>query len=258
MKYAIALLALMVASPALANPSMGDNTDGNFIRRDTRIQGCIMIVDKVRDGSMTPTQWLDEAGEEFQDLKLELKRRKANPDQTKVYMMGMAITICMENKGYHNRCVVSRGEDGDRQAMETAHSFSCWAKRVVEVTPPPTPVEPPREPWNRMPPTTETVPPPLTPPPMSPADLAQFNEDMATITLPPTSLYPYSNQGERFATCASYWQSLHYNRPPQVRQVLYAVRVARCMYRTGFGFFQASCPHEFPNMLNPRCYARFG
>ena len=237
---------------ATAGAAMADNgpgKKGGFIGRDTRIAGCIAIVDKVRDGTMEMTQWLAENGEEFADLQLELKKRNYKPDKAKRMMMGMAINICMQNKGYRNKCVADEGtEDGDLQLMQTAEVYACWTREVAERPSPPI-----LEPW--VPPT----PPPLTPPAMSPADLAQFSEDMAIITSPPTSVYPYGNQGQRFASCTSHWQAnLHYGRPPEVRQVLYAVRVARCMYRTGFGFFQASCPREFPNMLNPGCYVRFG
>lgn len=246
-----AIAAACVFAPAFAG------NDG-FIRPETRIRGCINTVDKVRDGTISPTEWLEQNKEEFEDLRLELKERNYPPAKAKDMMMGMAITLCMDRKvpGYTNICVSSRdNEKRDIQIMRTAHISECWAKQVGEVTPPPPPiVEEPREPWNRMP-----VVPPLTPPPMAPADLAQFNEDMATITLPPTSIYPYGNKVERFASCTSYWEAtLNRNRPPQVWQVLYSVRVARCMYRTGFGFFQSGCVQEFPNMLNPRCYARFG
>ena len=243
-----------VALLATIGTSMADNGNkrGGFIGRDTRISGCIAIVDKVRDGTMEMTQWLAENGEEFADLQLELKKRKYAPEKAKQMMMGMAINVCMQNKGYRNKCVADEGtEDGDLQMMQTANVYACWTREVAEVPPPPPP--PPRSDWP------PPQPPPLTPPPMSPADLAQFNEDMATITLPPTSIYPAGNQVDRFGSCASHWQAnLHFNRPPEVRQVLYSVRVARCMYRTGFGFFQAGCAREFPNMLNPRCYVRFG
>ena len=158
--------------------------------------------------------------------------------------MGMAISLCMEQKGFINKCVASRGEDGDVQMMATASIYACWTRNDRSEAPP-------------APPIIEQPPPPAnTLPPMSPADLSQFNEDMAIITSPPTSVYPYSNQGQRFASCASHWQSLHHNRPPEVRQVLYAVRVARCMYRTGFAV--RNCPPlDFAAMVQPGCYARF-
>lgn len=242
----------VVALLATAGSAIAGNS---FIDPATRIEGCVAIVEEVRQNKMTPTEWLEANKEEFMDLSLELKKRKYPPDKAKGMMMGMAISLCMERKGFTNSCVTATGERGDLQIMRTAHVGECWERQRAEVPRPPER----REEVVINPPLPQQPPPPLTPPAMSPADLAQFHEDMAVLTLPPTSVYPYGDQSQRFASCASYWQAnLNYDRPPQVRQVLYSVRVARCMYRTGFGFFQAGCPREFPNMLNPGCYVRFG
>ena len=241
------LVGIVLAMGAITTAEAGESS---FIQRPTRIKGCVAIVDEVRKGTIEPTQWLEQNKEEFKDLELELKSRNYPPAKAKDFMMGMAISLCMEQKGFTNKCVVSRGEDGDVQMMATANVYACWTRndRSEAVIPPPPPVIEPH--W----PPQEPQRPQL--PAMSPADQAQFNEDMAILTRPPISVYPYSNQGERFASCTSHWQSLHYNRPPEVRQILYAVRVARCMYRTGFAV--RLCPAlDFGSMLQPRCYARF-
>jgi hypothetical protein len=243
---------LLAVAALLATVGSAAAGEGGFISRDTRIAGCIAIVDDVRNNVIGPTEWLEANKEEFRDLQIELKRRKFAPAKAKEFLMGMAISLCMERKGYSNKCIASGGEDGDVQMMATAHVYACWRRDVAEAprAPPPPPI--PCEVWNPACNPPQARGPAL--PPMSPADVQQFNEDMGIITSPPTSVYPVSNQGERFASCASYWQSLSYNRSPEARQVLYSVRVARCMYRTGFAF---RCPMDFGAMLQPSCYARF-
>jgi hypothetical protein len=222
----------------------------SFIQRPTRIKGCVAIIDEVRNGTMAPTEWLEQNKEEFRDLDLELKARRYPPAKAQDFLMGMAISICMEQKGYVNKCVVSRGEDGDVQMMATASIYACWTRKMAE------PHEPPRPPE---PPTPEPRWPPIA---MSPDDLQQFNTDWSIITSRPAQ-FVGDNAGSqaRFSECASYWQSLHYNRPPQVRQILYAVRVARCMTThargTSYAILPGRCsPMDFAAMLQPGCYAR--
>ena len=133
-------LALMLTAMGNAHAA---NSDG-FIRPDTRIKGCIAIVDKVRDGTISPTEWLEQNKEEFEDLRLELKSRNYPPAKAKEMMMGMAITLCMERKvpDYQNTCVTARDEEKrDIQIMRTAHIGECWAKQR-EVTPQPAPQPP--------------------------------------------------------------------------------------------------------------------
>jgi len=226
----------------------------SFIKPDTRIKGCIAIMDKVRDGTISPTEWLEENKEEFADLQLELKERNYPPAKAKAMMMGMAITLCMERKGYENSCVTAGGgERRDLQIMQTAASYSCWQRpRVGGVTPPPPPQP---EPWQAAPP----PPPQIALPPMSPADLDQFNEDVSIISQPVRFIGDDEGGAKqaRFASCFTYWQSLSYNRSPQARQVLFAVRIARCMYRTNYAVLPSRCPLDFNSMVQPRCYARF-
>jgi len=96
-------------------------------------------------------------------------------------------------------------------------------------------------------------------PPMSRADLNQFNEDWYIISQPVQ--FKGDDEGgakeARFGSCFSYWQSLSYNRSPEARQVLYAVRVARCMYRTKYAVLPSRCSPSLGSMLSARCYARF-
>ena len=239
------LVGIVLAMGAITTAEAGESS---FIQRPTRIKGCVAIVDEVRKGTIEPTQWLEQNKEEFKDLELELKSRNYPPAKAKDFMMGMAISLCMEQKGFTNKCVVSRGEDGDVQMMATASVYACWTRnndRSEAVIPPPLPTEPPAHP---------------TLPPMSPADQAQFNEDASIITQPVT--FRGDDEGgakeARFGSCASYWQRLHYNRPAVDRQLLYAVRVARCMFRTNYAVLPARCqPMAVDLMLQPRCYARF-
>ena len=241
------LIGAMVGLVASTAAHAGESS---FIQRPTRIKGCVAIVEEVKNGHIAPTEWLEQNKEEFKDLELELKARKYTPSDARNMMMGMAISICMERKGYVNKCAVSRGEDGDVQMMATAAIYACWTRNDRSEAPLPREevVTPPPPSW-----------PPL-PPPMSPADLAQFNEDAGFLRQPVHFIGDDENGAKesRFGSCASYWQSLHHNRPPQVRQVLYAVRVARCMFRTNFAVLPVRCPPAFASMLQPSCYARFG
>jgi hypothetical protein len=258
-------IALGVAALLLATTSASAGED-SFIQRPTRIRGCEAIVKEVSSGAIAPTEWLEENKEEFKDLELELKSRHYPPGKAKEFMMGMAISICMERKGYINVCARSRGEDGDVQTMATAAVYACWKRNDrSEPAQPPAPPPPPRqeipcEVWNpACNPQARPVAGPVLPP-MSPADMAQFNEDASIISQPVRFIGDDEGGAKqaRFASCASYWQSLSYNRSPEARQVLYAVRVARCMYRTNFAVLPARCPPTaFGSMLQPGCYARF-
>jgi hypothetical protein len=253
-----------------ANIAKADNE--GFIKPDTRIKGCIAIVNKVRDGIITPTEWLEQNKEEFADLQLELKERNYPPEKAKAMMMGMAITLCMERKSYENTCVTARDEERrDLQIMQTASSYVCWAKqRVGGNYPPPIPAPQPPDPTWRVPapppPPVPTLPPYWVPPPiaslppMSQADLNQYNEDVSIISQPVRFIGDDEGGAKeaRFGSCHSSWQSLSYNRSPAARQVLFAVRVARCMYRTSYAVLPSRCPStDFGSLVQPRCYARF-
>jgi hypothetical protein len=247
----VAMMPLAYAGGSLQPPpvdkppaiSPDRNFRGGFIDRQTAIEMCVEDVQDVQISGEVPEVFARHK-RYLRGVKHQLQ--KEGFKNWKDMMWGAAIKICMQDEGYRSICVSKSGREGDLQFLETAKAPSCWDLAAVEeqVIPPEVVVPPP-------------PPPVLAPPPMSPDDLAQFNEDMGIISSPPTVVYGYHSQGERFASCASYWQSLHHNRPPQVRQVLYSVRVARCMYRTGFGFLQSGCNPDFSNMLNPRCYARF-
>lgn len=291
-KIISAAMCLAIGATA-AEATQGDiSPRGGFIKRDSRIEGCMAIIKDVREGIMTPTQWLEANKEEFRDLDIELRKRKYSDVKARKMLMGMAVSLCMERKGYYNKCAVDAGDDsdddGDLQLMETSQVYSCWRKqkgakapstsngngngngqpqiiinnnnvitgggmvvRPDEIVPPPPPPPPPPvyvpPPW-----------PPL-PPAMSPEDRRQFDEDVGIIGQPVRIIGDDENGAKehRFGSCASYWQSLHHNRPPNVRQVLYAVRVARCMYRMNFAVLLARCAPEFGSMLRARCYARF-
>ena len=101
---------------------------------------------------------------------------------------------------------------------------------------------------------------PPTPPPMSREDMNQYSEDVSIVSQPVRFIGDDEDGAKeaRFGSCHSYWQSLSYNRSPATRQVLFAVRVARCMYRTSFAVLASRCPSlDFGSLLKPRCYARF-
>jgi hypothetical protein len=257
------------ALAGLGLASVTAQANAEFIRRDTRIEGCIAIVDDVRNGTISPTEWLEQNKEEFRDLDRELKKRKYKPDAAKGMLMGMAITFCMTNKGYVNQCVVSQGEDGDLQMMQTANIYACWTRQKTARPPDPPPaILPPDPPPPPMPP-----PSPL--PAMSPADMQQYQEDLSIISQPTRIIGDDENGAKeaRLSNCLGYWQSLHYNRPPQVREVLYAIRVWRCMFRTGYTIMEVRCPNTanapvigwgdgrrgtgISGVRNPYCYARF-
>jgi hypothetical protein len=263
---------------------------------------------------MTPTEWLEANKEEFRDLQIELKKRKFSQTKAKDMMMGMAISLCMERKGYWNKCIAdSDSEDTDLQVMQTAPLYSCWSKNkrttnendkegasapsaapsqsqtviinnqppsvIIQPAPPPQPVivEPPPKPALDLVyrgPETPFVPPQSpTPslPHMSTDDLAQFNEVMSIISQPVRIIGDDEGGAKeaRFASCYDYWRRLHYNRSQDARQVLYAVRVARCMYRTNYAVMRtrAGCQWELSGqlgwqqatniLLSSRCYGRF-
>ena len=290
----MSLTSKIIISSALVLFAMGataearDQSPGGFVKRDSRIDGCIAIIKDVQDGTMTPTQWLEANKEEFRDLDIELRKRKYPEAKAKRMLMGMAVSLCMERKGYYNKCAVDAdddsGEDGDLQLMETSKVYSCWKKQKGAQAPSPSSQEKEKQvvinnnntiiipPGQRqdtviIPPPPPPPPPPIivapiwppAPPPMSSDDLAQFNEDASIIGQPVRIIGDDENGAKeaRFGSCASHWQSLHHNRPPHVRQVLYSVRVARCMYRMNFAVLLARCPPEFSSMLRARCYARF-
>ena len=268
MKLTMWLAAIGVAGTAFANTAKAAD---NFIRPENRIKGCIAIVDKVRDGTISPTDWLEQNKEEFADLQLELKSRNYPPQKSKDMMMGMAITLCMERKvpDYINTCANARDpEKRDIQIMRTAHIGECWARQVAQapheeevvVIRPPTPPPPP--------------PPPPAPrqPNFSSADLAMLNEDLAIVTQPVTIIGDHENGAKenRLNHCGGYWnERIHHNRSQEVRNILWAVRVWRCMFRTNYTIFTQRCPgvtlvasqgwgpalHE---LQRPHCYARYG
>jgi hypothetical protein len=265
----IALAAAIGASGANA-----DNNSDGFPRRDTRIQGCIAMVDKVRDGTMSPTEWMEQNREEFLDIELELKKRKYSPEKAKKMLMGKAISLCMERKGYVNKCKAdSDNEDADLQEMETAHVYACWRKRERAERPVP-PLNAPNPPIA-IPVPPPPIPVPVAPPPppalpvMSAADVAQFNEDMAIISQA-VRIIGDDEGGKkeaRFSECYGYWQgNLSYNRTPDARHLLFSVRVARCMFRTNYAIFRGRCPwapgsdpwqQAAGRLLTAGCYARF-
>jgi hypothetical protein len=246
-------LWLAIVMIAQANAAGSDG----FIDPQTRVEGCVAIVEKVRDGTISPTEWLEQNKEEFEDLRLELKKRNYPPAKAKSMMMGMAITMCMERKRFDNTCVTARDEEKrDLQIIRTAPIGECWARpRRAGPTPPPTPTPEPTIAYPAPPP------PPSGPiiPPMSRDDIQQFNEDMSIISQDVRIIGDDEGGAKeaRFGSCFSYWQSLHYNRSPEARHVLYAVRVARCMYRTNYAILRSRCPWDWNSMLNARCYARF-
>jgi hypothetical protein len=262
MKRLLLTATLLVAATSAHATTKYPGDD--FIRPVTRIAGCIAIVEKVRDGTISPTEWMEQNREEFADLEMELKDRNYKPAKAREMMMGMAITLCMERKKLENTCVTaSDPEKRDVQIMKTAHVPECWERvgrkqdgnegggiehPVYRPEPPPAPINP----WVAL---NASI------PMMSPEDRAQYNEDVSIISRP---VRPNGGQDyARFSECASYWQSLHHNRPPQVRQVLYSVRVARCMFANARGSSYAlllgvaGCPVTFGTMLQPGCYARF-
>lgn len=260
----VAVGALLAST---AHADNGNVPGKRFIGRDSRIEGCIAIMDKVRDGTISPTEWMEQNREEFGDLQIELKKRRYKPEAAKQMLMGLAINMCMENKGYYNKCAVdadSDTEDGDLQLMQTADRYACWSKGRRADRPSPTPpMPPPPMPPPPMPCGIASCggPPQAGPvlPPMSPADLNQYNEDVSIISQPVRFIGDDEGGAKeaRFGSCFSYWQSLSYNRSPEARQVLYAVRVARCMYRTNYAVLHSRCSHSFGSMLSTRCYARF-
>ena len=264
-----ALLAACAFTPAHA----GHGYPGEgFVRPPTQIKGCIAIVDKVRDGSITPTEWMEQNKEGFADLQLELKERNYPPAKAKDMMMGMAITICMENKGLANTCVTARDpEKRDVQIMRTAHIPECWAKQSADngngngggdnSTTTPT-IEIPRWPDPPRPPQIA----------LSPQDQAQLNEDLAIVKQPVVIIGDHENGAKeaRLAHCGGYWnERMHYNRSQEARNLLWAVRVWRCMFRTGYTVFTQRCPGvsmvasigwgpALQELQRPHCYARFG
>src|SRR5262245_60632953 len=210
---------------------------------------------------MTPTEWLEANKEEFRDLSIELKKRKYPQAKAKDMLMGMAISICMERKGFYNKCIADEGsEDGDVQMMRTANVPECWARQRTTEAPPAPPSGPIVIPDRQV----ELM--PSTLPPMSRDDFAQYNEDLSIITQPVRVIGDDEGgkKEARFASCYDYWQNLlHHNRPADVREVLLGVRVARCMYRTNYVVLQSRCSLGGPwqqaagNRLSSYCYARF-
>jgi hypothetical protein len=179
----------------------------------------------------------------FRDLNRQLKKEKF--PNWKDLMWGAAIKICMSDNGYLNTCVSKRGRQGDLQMIETAKAPACW--ELLEVTeaapPPPTPAHVPTpEPELPVPERTPSMGPPL--PPMSPADLQQYQEDLSFISQP-VRLIGDNEGGKkefRLAQCGDYWTRLHHNRPHEVRQILYAIRIWRCMFRAGYSSCQCDAP----------------
>jgi hypothetical protein len=269
LRVALAGLGLALAMTTQAN-AVTKYPGDDFIRPHTRIKGCIAIMDKVRDGTISPTEWMLQNKEDFADLQEELRERNYKPDTARLMFMGMAITICMSRKvpDYTNTCVSARDpEKRDVQMMKTAHVPECWNKPEQDhgnngnggggdSTQPREPHIPPpvivANPWGVL---------SASAPSMSREDRQQFDEDVSIASRPvqPTGGQDYN----RFSECASYWQSLHYNRPPVVRSTLYSVRIARCMFANARGssyvalLGQAGCPVTFGSLLQPGCYARF-
>jgi hypothetical protein len=255
-----------VSPPAVERgPDISKDRDfkGGFIDRQTAIEMCVQDVQEIQATGEVPEAFARHK-RFLRGVKHQLQ--KEGFKNWKDLMWGAAIKVCMQDEGYHSICVSKSGREGDLQFLETAKAPSCWDLAAIEEPvrpapiPAPVPAPIPCEVWNpACNPRPVVLPPPqqqMVLPPMSPADLAQFNEDMAVITQPPTSVFPGGgNVDERFGSCHSYWQSLSYNRSPEARQVLFAVRVARCMYRTGFAV--SRCPMDFGSMVQPRCYARF-
>ena len=160
--------------------------------------------------------------------------------------------------------------------MRTAHIGECWARqRVGGDTPPPAP-QPLPAPIPTPTPPTPTYPIPSPLPPMSPADRAQFDEDFDIVSQQVTIIGDDKGgrKETRLASCVDYWQAeLHHRRPPEVRQILLAVRIWRCMFRTHYTIMSARCPNTanaavigwgdgsrgtaISGTRNPYCYARF-
>ena len=197
-------------------------------------------------------------------------------------MWGAAIKICMSDKGYRNTCVSKRGRQGDLQMIETAKAPACWdLLDVTEAAPPPPPPVPPPVQTPVPTPEPEYVPTPgpskgPSLPPMSPADLQQYHEDLAIISQRVTIIGDDEGgrKETRLATCVDNWQAEpHHRRPPEVRQILLAVRIWRCMFRTHYTIMSARCPNTanaavigwgdgsrgtaISGTRNPYCYARF-
>jgi hypothetical protein len=227
---------------------------GAFVDRSTAIEGCVEEMAELRATGEIPPDFRRQASQ-LRDIKRQLQKEKFG--NWRDLMWGAAIKICMQEKGYYSTCVTKRGRDGDLQFIETAKAPSCWdlseaesqgEDRVGATTP-----QPPQPPSPPLPPPGPTV------PAMSPADIQQFNEDMSIISQPVRIIGDDEGGAKeaRFGSCFSYWQSLSYNRSPEARHVLYAVRVARCMYRTNYAILRSRCPWDWNSMLSARCYARF-
>jgi hypothetical protein len=220
-------LAALLGTTALTHAG-----NEEFIPADTRIEGCIAIVNEVRDGTITPTEWLEQNKEEFRDLALELKKRKYPEAKAKGMLMGMAITFCMERKSYTNICVTAPdpSEKRDLQIMRTAHIAECWARLRAEPTPREPPVPPIIEPVYR------PCPPVHCPENyMTPAQRSYFQEDLAILSGPIAVYQGGGNAYERLASCRDHWASMVDSTPDRnAGWVRWSVRVRRCMYRTGF------------------------
>jgi hypothetical protein len=222
---------VLAVAALLATAATGMAGERDFIQRPTRINGCVAIIEEVRNGTIAPTEWLEANKEEFKDLELELKARRYPADKAKAFLMGMAISFCMERKGYRNKCVVSPGEDGDVQMMATATVYACWtrndrAERPVEEPRPPPPVPGPVPgpcPAVRCP---EAY--------MTPPQVADFQEDLAILSGPIAVYHGGGNVYERLASCRDYWAGMVDSTPDRnAGWVRWSVRVRRCMYRTG-------------------------
>jgi hypothetical protein len=269
--------------------------DGRIIDRSTAIQVCIEDVQDMQQTGEVP-ETLARYRRYLRGLKIQLQ--KEGFKNWRDLMWGAAIKVCMQDEGYVNTCVSKREREGDLQMIETAKVPSCWdlAKHAeeqeriererqaelaraaerertaelerqraaerqriaeLEAAAERQRIEREREaqrrdqnPWIAL---------NASLPPMSHEDRSQYDEDVSIISKPVRFI---GGEGQaRFGECASHWQMLHHNRPPQVRQVLYAVRVARCMFAYARGASYAvqpvRCPIDFASMLRPGCYARF-
>ena len=239
-----------------------DRTNKSFIDRSTAIQVCVEDIQEIQATGEVP-ELFAQYKRYLRGVKIQLQ--KEGFKNWRDLMWGAAIKICMQDEGYVNTCVSKRGRDGDLQLIETAKVPTCWdpADRAEAPTAPPKSDTIPCEVWNPACNPRAQVPPPPPPgpivPAMSPADVQQFNEDMGIISQPVRIIGDDEGGAKesRFGSCFSYWQSLSYNRSPEARHVLYAVRVARCMYRTNYAILRSRCPWDWNSMLSARCYARF-
>lgn len=274
-------IAMTVPASAQGSPPPRISPDRQYtddlVDRQTAIEGCIEDVQEIQATGEVPASF-SQHGARLRDIKRQLKKERFS--NWKDLMWGAAIRLCMQDKRFRSTCVSKRGREGELQFLETAKAPSCWdlIEERTEAAPPPSVI--PRDalpieiipPVARMPAPVETptAGPPL--PPMSPADRAQFDEDVSIIAQPVRIIGDDEGGAKesRFSSCRSYWESnLSRNRPQDVRQVLMAVRVARCMYRTNFALLRtrSGCQWDMTGpwgwqqavniLLSARCYARF-